>query len=56
MSKEKMIILILFLIFIKLGVNKICAYLEELDSTMQQVHMELFKIRVGEDKKVNDTK
>ena len=56
MSKGFLVLSVCFLILIKLGVNKICAYLEELESTMQQVHMELFKIRVGEDKKVNDTK
>ena len=48
MNKENLIVMILFLIFIRAGVNKICAYLEELDGTMQQVNMELFKIRKGE--------
>lgn len=51
MNKEFLALSVIFLFFIKLGVNKICAYLEELDGTMQQVHMELFKIRIGEDDK-----
>lgn len=48
MSNQFLALCICFLIYIRVCVNKICAYLEELDGTMQAVHMELFKIRKGE--------
>ena len=55
MSKVFMFFSICFLIFIKLGVNKICSYLEELDGTMQQVHMELYKLRMGAEEEWSNT-
>ena len=55
MNKEFIALSIVFLIFIKLGVDKICSYFEDLDGTMQQVHMELYKLRMGAEEEWSNT-
>lgn len=49
MDKGILILNICFALFVKTGIEEICAKIERLDGTMQQVHMELYKIRVGEE-------
>lgn len=55
MNKMVFVLFIGVLVFFKAGIDKICSYIEELDGTMQQVHIELYKLRMGaEEEWMND--
>ena len=47
MNKMFLVLIMVILIFFKAAIDKICGHIEELDGTMQQVHMELYKLRMG---------
>lgn len=49
MANEFILFCFAFVCCVYMGINLICRRLEELDATMQMVHMELYKIRMGED-------
>ena len=55
MNKMFFALILGILIFFKIGINKICSYLENIDETMQQIHIELYKFRMGAEEEWMDS-
>ena len=55
MNKLFFVLIIGILVFFKAGIDKICSHLEDVDGTMQQVHMELYKLRMGAEEEWSKT-
>ena len=55
MKKMIFALILGILFFLKIELNKICICLENLDEAMQQIHIELYKFRMGAEEEWSNT-